>query len=182
MSHSPKLAARATGLTQAEVKIMRDKQAIRYATKQQRDPLIIAAASRPYRTPSAIHAGNVERAARAAAIQADIDRTRLRQEREDATRNSLILAARAARALGFEVRASARRDGAISSYYCSSATGSLRISDHDIPATPRREFMAQEHGREFYDGYHGAQLIIDQPRRYEWLRRAIVLAAAGRRA
>jgi hypothetical protein len=181
MSYSPKLAAQASGLTKAEVRSIRDLQDARRAAKGWRDPLTRAAISRPFRTPSAIRAATDELAARNARLQASIDAERRARDYADALRRTLILAARAARALGFSVRSSSGRHDLISSYYCTAACGAkLRISDHDIPATPQREFMARAHGRDTYDGYHGAQLIIDQPRRYEWLKRAIRLAAAGR--
>lgn len=180
MSYSPKLAARATGITQAEVRAIREKQSARYAIKRRRDPLIDAAATRRFRTPSAIAAFEAEQMVRIAAIKSDIESDKRRRERDEAIRRSLMLAARAARKLGFKVRASSGRNRTVSSYYCHCDKGSLRISDHDIPSTPQREFMAREHGRDTYNGYHGAQLIIDQPRRYEWLKRAIILAAAGR--
>lgn len=179
MSHSPKLAARNSGLTANEVRAIREKQAARYAERNRRDPLMDAATTRRWRTPTAVAKADAEHAARMAAIQADIDRARARQERDEAARRSLLLAARAARALGFTVRAS-KRGGRVSSYYCRRGETTLRVSDHDIPETPQRKFMAREHGRDYYDGYHGRQLIVDEPRRYEWLKRAIILATAGR--
>jgi len=180
MCHSPKLAARASGLTVDAVHVIQKKRVARYIERQRRDPLIDAKTTRPWRTATAKRRAEQEAADRAAENKREIERERAKREREEATRHSLILAARAARALGFTVRASKSRAGYISSYYCRRGETTLRISDHDIPETPQREFMAREHGRDYYDGYHGRQLIVDEPRRYEWLRRAIVLAAAGR--
>ena len=177
---SPKLAAHASGFSIEACRAMRDKRSARYTESQRRDPLINAAATRRWRTPSALAARAAENAARLAAIQADIDRVKNQQARDEATRVSLLLAARAARALGFVVRSSKNRSGHISSYYCQRGGATLRISDHDIPSTLRRDYIAQTHGRAYHDGYHGQQLIVDQPRRYEWLRRAVILAAAGR--
>mgnify|MGYP001565344305 CR=1 FL=1 len=180
MCYSPKLAARASGLTVDDCRAMRDKKSIRYTESQRRDPLIDASATRPWRTPSARQRAQDEEERRLAEFQAEIARNRAREERADATRRSLLLAARAARALGFAVRASKDRGGCISSYYCRRDDLTLRISDHDIPSTPQRDYVAQMHGRDCHDGYHGQQLIVDEPRRYEWLRRAVMLAAAGR--
>jgi hypothetical protein len=94
-------------------------------------------------------------------------------------RRSLITAAAIARRLGLRVRASRTRDGRVSSYYCTTCDGlRFRLSDHEIPWTEQREFMASERGG--YFGYPGLQLVLTRPRRTEWLRRAVVLLAAGR--
>ena len=181
MCHSPKLAARASGLTVDQCRAIRDLRDARYTARHPvRDPLVDAKVTRPWRTATARRLADAESAAREAAFTAELRRSIEAQDRAEATRRSLILAARAARALGFTVRASKSRAGYISSYYCRRGETTLRISDHDIPETPQREFMAREHGRDYYDGYHGRQLIVDEPRRYEWLRRAIILAANGR--
>ena len=93
---------------------------------------------------------------------------------EEESRNSLVQAAREARKMGAEVRASKDRSGRISSYYIRMEDGhSLRISDHEIPSTPQREFMAMAHGRDFYTGYHGNELIIDRPMTTEEIRAAL---------
>jgi hypothetical protein len=147
------------------------------------DPLIIRMRTRPHRTPSRVAASNAAAASRQAAIEASIAAEVERANRREAARRSLIAAAREARRLGYQVRASKGRDGRISSYYCRPVEASgpaLRISDHDIPQNDRRDFMAAAHGRSYFDGYHGPQIIVDRPRRAEWLRRAICLAANGR--
>lgn len=180
MCQSPKMAARATGLTQAEVRAIRDLKFVRWQRSLHRDPLIVARDTRPLRTPSAIAAykarasEDAEHRARKRAAE------QRREAREVAIRATLLAAAREARKLGFTVRSSKSRDGRISSYYCTREDQSLRISDHDIPWKPHREFKATMHGRDGYDGYHGDQLIIDAPRSATWLRRAITLTAAGR--
>ena len=180
MCYSPRLAARASGLTVDDCRIMRDKKSARYTERQRRDPLIDAKTTRLWRTPSARRRAQEEEGRRLAEFRAAIARERACEEHAEATRRSLLLAARAARALGFVVRSSRDRAGRISSYYCRRGDVTLRISNHDIPATPQRDYVAQMHGRDCHDGYHGRQLIIDEPRRYEWLRRAVVLTAAGR--
>ena len=96
------------------------------------------------------------------------------RRRETDVRNTLLRAARIARAMGFNVRSS-KFDGRVSSYYCRAGNHHVRISDHEIPWTPARE--ARGGG---FNGYAGAQIIIDRKRRDEWLRRAILLADAGR--
>ena len=105
-----------------------------------------------------------------------------RAERRAAVRQSLLAAARIARAAGYRVRRSSDRAGRVSSYYVEIGHGlPLRISDHEIPATARRDFIAACHGAHSgYEGYRGPQLLIDRPRSATWLRRAITLAAAGR--
>lgn len=188
LSHSPKLAARECGyaLTVDQIRAIRDLQFARAERRAWVDPCIRARTSRRYRTRSAVAAREAADAARAAARRAEADRERAAAEQARAVRESLIAAARQARRLGFSVRSSQGRAGRISSYYASRhdpARGrsiAIRISDHELPWTPRRDFMAREHGRDGFDGFHGAELIVDRPRRAEWLRRALILTAAGR--
>lgn len=114
--------------------------------------------------------------------RAERTRAEAAEARGAAIRETLKRAARVARKMGLGVRASKDRAGRISSYYVIRAEGAdLRISDHEIPANARREFMAEAHGSFGYDGYRGPQLLIDRARSETWLRRAIVLALAGRR-
>lgn len=179
LSHSPKLAARDTGLTVNEVRAIRDLRDTRRAARQFTDPLLAAAVTRRYRTRSAIAEQTAADEARRAALAADIGREQQKQADAEAARATLLRAARIARALGFHVRAS-HMHGRVSSYYCRRGDQSLRISDHAIPSTVQRELVARLHGRESYDGYHGHELIIDRARSATWLRRAIILTAAGR--
>lgn len=95
-------------------------------------------------------------------------------------RLTLLGAARQARALGFRVTASKDRDGRISSYYIATPAGPVRISDHALPQTAQRDCMARAHGREFFDGYHGPEIIIDRPLGSQYLRDLILTAGAGR--
>jgi hypothetical protein len=159
----------------SEVKRIR---ALREQRKQRRwfvDPLILARQRRHDRLPSVIRARERQRArehAEAARLSADL-------AQREAVRRSLITAAAIARRLGLRVRSSKDRAGHVSSYYCTTCEGiRFRLSDHEIPWTEEREFMAAERGG--YFGYPGLQLILTRPRRTEWLRRAIVLLAAGR--
>ncbi len=149
------------------------------------DPLIRAAQSRPERTPTAL----AQVRARVAAIEADLQAERERLERVAAAarrrRETLLRAARIARSLGWDVRSSTDRAGRVSSYYCYPSIDwrgpPIRISDHEIPWTEMREQRAQMAGSSFgYDGYRGLDLVIDRPRSRTWLRRALMLAAAGR--
>jgi hypothetical protein len=139
------------------------------------DPLIVAQRSRPYRRPSALR----EERQRVEAERAKRERAAREAARREAVRKSLIAAAAVARRMGLQVRASRARDGRVSSYYCAASDGvRIRISDHEIPWTEKREFMAA--GRGGYFGYPGPELVLTRPRRTEWLRRALVLLAAGR--
>lgn len=131
-----------------------------------------------------------------------LDETRARQQAEEnrlaaeaatlhrrqAQQRPLYAAARAARQLGFVLRASRARDGRISSYYGDRVVDGarIRLSDHQIPASARREAQAWER---FEAGlsesstwsYRGpAELIVDRPRTATWVRRAIILTIAGR--
>src|SRR5690606_29015795 len=117
-----------------------------------------------------------------ARLDAGIAAEQARAERRAAVRQSLLAAARIARAAGYRVRRSSDRAGRVSSYYVEIGHGpALRISDHLIPASARRDFVAACHGAPSgYAGYPGPELLIDRPRSVTWLRRAITLAAAGR--
>lgn len=182
LCHSPKLAARASGLTQAECRAIRSMQTARSLGRSFTDPLIVAARTRHHRTASTVLAQTIDQALRDNEAY-DREQRELRREAEEkAVRTTLLAAAREARKLGFAVRPSKDRAGRVSSYYLTRVdlTGALRISDHAIPASSRREFMAAAHGRVGYDGYHGAEIIITEARSTTWLRRAIILAAAGR--
>ena len=138
----------------------------RRAAKSGVDPLVAASRSRVWRVKHEIPA---IRAAQAKA----------------AVRATLLAAAREARKLGYIVSSSSDRTGKVSSYYLDAPTAAgrtrrIRISDHFIPHTGLRDARAEASGHGFFSGYPGPEIIIDRPRRATWLRRAIVLAAAGR--
>ena len=156
-------------------------RARRRARRPAPDPLIAAARSRQYRTPNARRATMEAEAGRRAEAEARVAREKSRIERDAAIRSTLLRAARVARRAGLAVRPSRDRDGHVSSYYIARPGGpAIRVSDHEIPQSDRRDFMAAAHGRDFYDGYPGPEILIDRPRSATWLRRAIVLAQAGR--
>lgn len=159
-----------------------DKRAERWRRRQSTvDPLISARFSRPYRTPAALAKERQADADRRAAALAELERLRRAEDRAAALRKSLIQAAAVARKMGFSVRKSESRAGRVSSYYASPPGGGrpIRISDHEIPWTPARDARAADHGG--FNGYPGAELILDRPRRAEWVRRWLALALAGRR-
>jgi hypothetical protein len=79
-----------------------------------------------------------------------------------ATKDNLLFAAREARKLGYNVRKSTDKNGNVSSYYVETPSGDVRISDHELPYSPRRDFMATEHGQAGFSGFHGGELIVDQ--------------------
>lgn len=159
-----------------------DKRAERWRRRQGTgDPLISARTSRPYRTPSALAKRREKEEARHMAAQAALERDRQREERAAAVRKSLISAAAVARKMGFSVRKSESLRGLVSSYYATPPGGGrpIRISDHEIPWTPARDARAADHGG--FNGYPGTELILDEPRRAEWVRRWLFLALDGRR-
>ena len=115
------------------------------------------------------------------ALEASLRAAAAREACAATVRKTLLAAARVARKLGFAVRSSKGRDGTISSYYLQRRDGRpIRISDHQIPATAHRDMIASFNGYGIYDGYPGPELIIDCERSTTWLRRAIILTAAGR--
>ena len=153
----------------------------RFRRRHWTDPLILARNSRVSRTPSAIEAAKAKEVARQAVTLARLDKINAELAEKKAIRDSLIRAARVARSEGFRVRASKGNDGKISSYYITRGSGSMiRISDHEIPWTAQRDNVARFNGRPGYDGFYGAELIIDRPRSNTWIRRAITLVEAGR--
>jgi hypothetical protein len=143
------------------------------------DPLISARTLRPSRTPSAKAAAATTAQLQRDKRNADFRKLQAHIEKIESTRASLIRAARVARAIGFKVRASKGRSGRISSYYATRGGETLRISDHEIPTSLQRESNARYRGRFSYDGFAGAELLIDGERSGTWLRRAIQLTAAG---
>ena len=144
------------------------------------DPLLAAARSRPGRTPTARARAAVENATRLEELQRHYATVLRLEGYRVAARKSLLDAARIARKLGFAVRSSKDRRGRVSSYYLSSLDGpTIRVSDHDIPATAERVSNAAFHGRS-YNGFAGPELLITDPRSSTWLRRALMLTAAGR--
>lgn len=100
-------------------------------------------------------------------------------ERRQAIRATLLMVPQAAAACGLTATASTDADGDVSSYYVEYGRRRIRISDHMIPATDRRESDAEFHGRSG-TGFRGPEIILFEPRSETWLRRAIILAAAGR--
>lgn len=92
-------------------------------------------------------------------------------------RDTLLAAARVARAEGFKVRASKDSTGRISSYYADRGNGVVRISDHNLPMTAKREAQADFHGGK---SAFAGEVIIDSAASKDRLRRLIILAEAGR--
>jgi hypothetical protein len=182
MSSSPRLAARETGLTENEVRRINSIRLARWRHRQFNDPLVIAKNSRPYRTRFAQMAALLDQAERDNARFDEVRFEAARTARIDDIRRSLVLIPRVAKALGLACRKSTDRRSRVSSYYLTGANSgpAIRISDHEIPSNPRREFMARENGRDGHDGYHGHEIVIDRPRSYTWLKRAVLLAANGR--
>lgn len=58
----------------------------------------------------------------------------------------------------------------------------VRISDHEIPETAARAARAEAAGEFFYAGFRGPEIIIRRGRSVRALRRALLLAMAGRAA
>lgn len=179
---SPKVAARQSGLTVAQVRAIRDLRAARAARKSHVDPLLKAQRTRLWRRPSVLAADAARQAQEDALLKARRAREMAAASRAQDARAALIEAARIARRLGHPVRASKDRDGRVSSYYVDRPNGhAIRISDHLIPATDRRDAEAQARGESWgYAGWRGPEIIIERARTALWLRRAIVLALAGR--
>lgn len=99
-----------------------------------------------------------------------------RNERR-AIRDTMTAAMREARRLGFEVKVSTARTGEMSSIYATRANRRpIRISDHHMPATPKREYYAEMHGGSPF----AAEIIIDAPMTPTRIRRLLVLAEASR--
>lgn len=176
MSHSPKLAARLTGLTVNDVRRIRDLQLER-ASRRVADPLVIAARTRAVRTRSHLAALDAARAAAVAAAAIEAQAEARRQE----IRATLLRAARVARASGYTVDASRDPAGRVSSYYVAGPRR-VRISDHEIPETGARTARAEAAGEFFYAGFRGPEIIIRRGRSARALRRALLLAMAGRAA
>ena len=177
----PGLDLAAVTAARAEMTRIAAVRAERWARRPAPDPLIGAALSRRCRTPSARRAAMEADHRRRAEIEARVAREKSQIERDMAIRSTMVRAARVTRRAGHTVWASRDRDGHVSSYYIARPGGpAIRISDHEIPQSIRRDFMAAAHGRDFYDDYPGPEIIIDRPRSATWLRRAITLAMAGR--
>ena len=180
---SPKVAAaigRNVGLeiTKNDVRAIFRLRVTRAQTQRFTDPLVVAKSTRATRTKSKVAESERQAAEREAAYRTSFERLRRQADKRAATRKSLLRAARVARKMGYAVRASKGREGRVSSYYCSGDKVFLRISDHEIPWTPERESRNEHRGG--FDGFHGAEIIIEGDRREVWLRRAILLAANGR--
>jgi hypothetical protein len=188
MAHSPKMAARETGLTVAQVRAIRELQAQRYANKSFVDPLVSAKTKRPYMTTSALSKREMESAEfaakreRDAAFQSrhDAYQQAVIEEREGA-RETMKAVAKEAQRQGMTVRSSTSKDGGISSYYAKAEQGpQIRISDHEIPWTDARESQAVMSGRNSYDGYNGPQITLSKPHSDGWVKRALLLAKNNR--
>jgi len=98
------------------------------------------------------------------------------EQRNEEIRTTLLSAAREARKLGYAVCSSKDRSGKISSYYAQSGNAKIRISDHVLPSTAKREAMNDFHGGTPFSG----EIIIEGTLTATRLRRLITLAAAGR--
>lgn len=192
--------AREAGLniTRRELKAANALSFARWKSGEWEDPLVVQSRTRKARL--AWKRDAPMRAAREAAAKArwEAERARCEAEKarceaekarweaekasEKAIRADLMRAARVARKMGYTVDSSTDRSGRISSYYVKSwtcpRTGgqlwrpvTLRVSDHELPWTPRREEM----------GTPSEVLATDQPHRRDlWWRRAFTLFFAGR--
>lgn len=120
-----------------------------------------------------------------------------RASERERCRANLLLAARIARKLGATVRSSKGRDGRISSYYARlpydmtaarvefgrfrGLPPQVRISDHLIPCTDRREREFEARGMGSYAGYEeGPQVLVDGTESCLRLERWLTLALHGR--
>ncbi|MBS4052214.1 MAG: hypothetical protein KGZ69_13550 [Methylomonas sp.] len=181
LSHQPNVAARASGVVRAEVRAIRELQLLREKLRSGDDPLLVAKQTRPYRTASKVALSRAREEAREAEFAAEVARAKRAADHAEGVRKSMLAAAQMARDFGIAVRKSTDRNGRVSSYYCSAPGGEdFRISDHEIPWTAQRDGQARAHGHSSYTGFHGSEIIIDEPRSETWLRRAIILARAGR--
>lgn len=165
-----------------EVARIRHLRAVRAARKPGLDPLVVAARTRAWRRPSARSAAAREAAERQEARRREVEALLAGQARRAAARASVIAAARLARQLGWQVRASHDPDGRVSSYYARPPGGGpqVRISDHEIPWSSARHSRSAVYGHAGYDGYSGPEILFDRRRGATWIRRALALAGAGR--
>ena len=165
-SYMPKSTARAAreqglDISQNQVRQIRDLKAQRAEGANFTDPLISAAATRRFRTPTVIGQKNAEDLEYHNNMLDRIMRTEVEKAARIATKDNLLFAAREARKLGYNVKKSTDRNGNVSSYYVETPSGDVRISDHELPYSPRRDFMATEHGQAGFSGFHGGELIVD---------------------
>ena len=152
----------------AERKLEREIESERRRVQQQD--------ARRFEEDSAAAAGMSVADYRRSKEKAAYERAIAAEERRVGARQSLLATARAARMLGLSVRSSKSKDGQISSYYIQDSKGSgLRVSDHEIPATRKREAEAEFRGESGYSGYAGDQFIIDRPIRDAVIKRGLQL-------
>ena len=165
-SYMPKSTARAAreqglDISQNQVRQIRDLKAQRAEGANFTDPLISAAATREFRTPTVIGQKNAADLEYHNNMLDRIMKAEAEQAARIATKDNLLFAAREARKLGYNVKKSTDRNGNVSSYYVETPSGDVRISDHELPYSPRRDFMATEHGQAGFSGFHGGELIVD---------------------
>ena len=165
-SYTPKATARAAreqglDISQNQVRQIRDLKAQRAEGANFTDPLISAAATREFRTPTVIGQKNAADLEYHNNMLDRIMKAEAEQAARIATKDNLLFAAREARKLGYNVKKSTDRNGNVSSYYVETPSGDVRISDHELPYSPRRDFMATEHGQAGFSGFHGGELIVD---------------------
>lgn len=179
---SPNLASKLTErtITANECRALRDLHMARAENKRFFCPFIYAKNSRKYRTPTALKlkdAAALE--SRTALLKENTLYDQLKMDRIQ-TRKALKQAAHLARNMGNLVSASFDRNGRISSYYFLIYGRDIRISDHKLPWTPKRDFMAKENGRDGFEGFHGGELIVDSSMKNLRIKRKLILIAAGR--
>ncbi len=150
----------------------------RAAARPGEDPLIRAQRRRADRRPSVIQARGASVAAEQARVARNGQRQREIDEKREATRASMAAVAPIARSLGWAVRESRAQGEQISSYYITppGRRGAIRVSDHKIPEAAASAWAAERRGEVMYRGYPAPQIIIKQPRRAEWIRRALLTA------
>ena len=123
----------------------------------------------------------IRRAQEDAQRERDLAEWQAEQELAAATRKSLIgFAAQARRMPGARVGSSTDRDGRISSYYITfddDRGRPVRVSDHYLPDTDRREMMRELHGGA---SAFRAEIIVEGAVTATRMRRLLALARAGR--
>jgi len=164
-SSSPKASARLArendlDLSVSDIRKIAQIQRNRSRRALESDPLEKNKITRPRRTKTYLAQQKEEREAAQAQANIDIQRYKVEAENASKSRKNLLMAARAARDMGLNVKSSKDKSGKISSYYVDTAQGKVRISDHNLPWTPKREMMANAHGREGFSGFHGDEIII----------------------
>lgn len=110
------------------------------------------------------------------ALKRRIENHSAEKQQETDVRTTLIAAGRIAKNIGFKVYSSKDRCGNISSYYAERSGRKVRISDHRLPQTAKREAQAEFHG----GGAFAGEIIIDRAISATRIRRLLALAEAGR--